>query len=90
MAITMLGIQTLLEAAATAVSDGDWATARSKLIQAEIQFEGLPADAGLASARTRFDRRSRELLAAIDEIEGRTERDSDTRRLVTARTRHSR
>jgi len=74
-------MQTLLDAASTAVGTGDWATARTKLLQARFQFAAIPTQTRSEVAYMQWEDRLRELGAALDEAEAAAGRASDRRRM---------
>lgn len=74
-------MQTLLDDASTAVGNGDWAAARTKLLQARLKFAAIPTQARSEIAYVQWEDRLRELGAALDEAEAAAGRASDRRRL---------
>lgn len=76
--MSISNIQTYIAAAQTAIGTGDWATAETKLLQAQAELIAMPSVAQQGSARHEFTQASNVVENLLKRVQGKLAASSTT------------
>ena len=86
MAINQTTLETYLDEAVAAVGTSDYATARTKLAQAEIVLAGMPNHA-IGNRRIEYRDQIQTMMDRLDKLEANTTANRKNRRVFAKHTR---